>query len=245
AKEADILKRVLDGLKIRNIKIDSKEAFIKECSLGVYDYYFILADTYDRLKESLVNCEMDLRKLVVISDCNYSYSGEPIEYVLTKPVNCLNVTDLLNQTKSFAIRKQLFEGGFDIEKATILVVDDSIVNLEVAKGILERYKPNVLTAYSGAEALMVLQEEHVDCVLLDYMMPDMDGIDTLKEIRKLEDPEKANVPVIVLTANVVAGAKEMFLSEGFNDYLSKPIEIDKLEKVILSHIPTNLVKFQV
>ena len=85
----------------------------------------------------------------------------------------------------------------------------------------------------------------MDCVFLDYMMPEMDGIDTLKAIRNLEDEEKRNVPVVVLTANVVSGAKEMFMNEGFNDYLSKPIEIDKLEKVLLSTIPKDKIRLQV
>ncbi|MCR5722762.1 MAG: response regulator, partial [Lachnospiraceae bacterium] len=218
SKEAEILKQVLSGLKIDTKKAESKDEFLKACEDGIYDFYFLLADSYDRLKENLSKADVDWHKFVVISDCNYSYSGEPIEYVLTKPVNCLNVTDLLNQTKNFTIRKQLFEGGFDIEKATVLVVDDSIVNLEVAKGILERYKTTVLTAYSGAECLIALKDEHVDCIFLDYMMPEMDGIDTLKAIRALEDSEKANIPVVVLTANVVSGAREMFMEEGFNDY---------------------------
>ena len=92
---------------------------------------------------------------------------------------------------------------------------------------------------------MTLQDEHVDLVFLDYMMPGMDGIDTLKAIRSLPNKEKSNVPVIVLTANVVSGAREMFLNEGFNDYLSKPIEIDSLERVLLNNVPNDLVKLQV
>ena len=243
--ENNNLEKVLEGLKIDHKKVDSKEELIKEFAEGKYDYFFVNADVYDFIKEPLSNAGIDWHKLVVISDCNYSYSGEPIEYVLTKPVNSLNVADLLNQVKSFSVRKQLFEGGFDIEGATVLVVDDNLVNMEVAKGILERYKPAILSAYSGAECLSILKEEHVDCVFLDYMMPDMDGIETLKAIRKMDDQKKANIPVIVLTANVVSGAKEMFLNEGFNDYLSKPLELDKLEKVLLSNIPHNLIKLEV
>ena len=239
------IEKVLSVMNIKNIKVSSRDEFVKECGLNKYTDYFVLADTYEFIKEKLAESDIDWRKLVIISDCNYSYSGEPIEYVLTKPVSCLNIADLINQTKNFAIRKQLFEGGFDIEKATVMVVDDSIVNLEVAKGILERYNPTVITAYSGAESLMTLQDEHVDCVFLDYMMPGMDGIDTLKAIRALDNPEKSNVPVVVLTANVVSGAREMFMKEGFNDYLSKPIEIDKLEKVLLNNIPSDLVKLKV
>ena len=125
------------------------------------------------------------------------------------------------------------------------MVDDSIVNLEVAKGILERYNPTVITAYSGTECLVTLQDEDVDIVFLDYMMPEMDGIDTLKAIRALDDPVKSKVPVVVLTANVVSGAREMFIQEGFNDYLSKPIEIDKLEKVLLNNVPSDLVRLKV
>ena len=244
-EEEKNIEKVLSVMDIESIKVTDKDEFIKECGLNKYSYYFVLADTYENIKGTLAGSDIDWRKLVIISDCNYSYSGEPIEYVLTKPVNCLNIVDLINQTKNFAIRKQLFEGGFDLAKATILVVDDSIVNLEVAKGILERYNPTVITAYSGNECLMTLQDEHVDLVFLDYMMPGMDGIDTLKAIRSLPDKEKSNVPVIVLTANVVSGAREMFLNEGFNDYLSKPIEIDSLERVLLNNVPKDLVKLQV
>ena len=83
----------------------------------------------------------------------------------------------------------------------------------------------------------MLQQECVDLIFLDYMMPEMDGIDTLKNIRKLEVNGLDTVPIAALTANAVSGAREMFLDAGFDEYLSKPIERDKFEKILRERLP--------
>ena len=77
----------------------------------------------------------------------------------------------------------------------------------------------------------------MDLVFLDYMMPEMNGIDTLEHIRKLPGSKFAALPVVALTANVVSGAREMFLEAGFDDFLAKPISIDRMEKVLRKYLP--------
>ena len=191
---------------------------------------------YDRLKKKLYDLNINFKKLVIISPCNYSYAGEPFEYVLTRPVSCLNLADLFNHTSGFAVRKKTFEGIFSFKNTRILVVDDNLINLGVAKEILEKYNAEVIIAASGREGLICLDQEKIDLIFLDYMMPDMDGIDTLKLIKASDDPDVRNIPVIALTANVVSGAKEMFLEAGFDDYLPKPIVVEKLEKILLNHV---------
>ena len=234
--------KILDSMEISASKAASLEDFTEKCKESDYDYYITDTHGYETIKDYLVESGIEWKKFVVISGCNYSYSGEPFENVLTKPVNCLNFTDLLNHTQNFAVRKQAYEGGFSIPNATVLIVDDNLVNLDVAANLLAKYYPRVITAASGKEGLITLQSEQVDIVYLDYMMPGMDGIDTLKEIRKLENGKYKALPVIALTANVVSGAREMFLREGFDDYLSKPIETDRLAKTLRDHLPSELIR---
>lgn len=241
-REIADLDDVFASMGIESFGSFSDEELLQECRRDTYDYYMLSASSYEKIKEKINDAGADWEKIVVISSCNYSYSGEPFKYVLTKPVSCLNVAALINKDTNYSVRNQKYEGGFVIPEATVLVVDDNLVNLDVAAGLLERYGCRVITAASGKEGLLSLQDEHVDIVYLDYMMPDMDGIDTLKAIRKLSDERTANIPVICLTANVVSGAKEMFLNAGFNGYLSKPIETDMLEKSILENLPKEFIR---
>ena len=124
-----------------------------------------------------------------------------------------------------------------------MVVDDNIINLEVATSMLSRYQAKVTVAASGKECLKMLKTEPVDLIFLDYMMPEMDGIDTLKNIRALGDPKLETVPVVALTANAVSGAREMFLEAGFDEYISKPIEREMFEMVIRSSLPEDMIVY--
>jgi signal transduction histidine kinase/CheY-like chemotaxis protein len=127
----------------------------------------------------------------------------------------------------------------DIERSwvpygRVLVVDDMPVNLQVALGLLEPYGLNVDTALSGKEAIeKVRSVPSYDLIFMDHMMPEMDGIEATAIIRQWE----REVPIIALTANALVGMKEMFLEKGFTDYLSKPIEITKLDEMIARWIP--------
>lgn len=219
--------------------------FVKLCGENCYSYYMLDSMTYENLKDSLNEAGTDWTKVVIICDNNYSYSREPFENAITRPVSCLNIADFLNKTRNFSVRIQKFEGNFTIPGATILVIDDNLVNLEVANTLLARYCPRVITATSGKEGIIAIKNEHIDMIYLDYMMPEMDGIDTLREIRKIEDGRFVKLPVVCLTANAVSGARELFLKEGFNDYLSKPIEVDKLERTLLEHLPSSVIKYNI
>ena len=131
---------------------------------------------------------------------------------------------------------------FTAPNAKILVVDDTELNLTVVKGLLKQTKIQVDTVISGYDALDALQKTHYDIVFLDHRMPGMDGIQTFQKMLTLENNQSKGVPVIALTANAVSGAKEMYLSTGFSDYMTKPIEGKKLEELILKYLPQNLVE---
>ena len=120
--------------------------------------------------------------------------------------------------------------------ARVLVVDDSIMNIKVAQSLLKLNGVTPDTCKSGAECLELLRQNHYDLVLLDHMMPQMDGMETLKRIQE-EGLASDGTKVVALTANAINGAMEMYMSAGFDDYLSKPIEVAKLEDILRKYIP--------
>jgi len=144
------------------------------------------------------------------------------------------VTDKLKQFRSNYEAKtkkaEIVHGG--IHHSKILVVDDMDMNLYVAKGMLAPYDLTIETATSGPEAIEKVKRGKYDLVFMDHMMPKMDGIEATAEIRKLGE-EFGKLPIIALTANAVAGMKEMFLANGFNGFISKPIAVQELDKVLV------------
>jgi signal transduction histidine kinase/DNA-binding response OmpR family regulator len=126
---------------------------------------------------------------------------------------------------------------FTAPTARILIVDDVASNLKVAEGLLAPYKLQIDTCMSGAEAVRLVKENLYDIIFMDHMMPEMDGMDATAAIRKMEKSYFREVPIIALTANAVLGMRELFLTKGFSDYLSKPIETIKLNEIIERWLP--------
>jgi signal transduction histidine kinase/ligand-binding sensor domain-containing protein/ActR/RegA family two-component response regulator/HPt (histidine-containing phosphotransfer) domain-containing protein len=127
---------------------------------------------------------------------------------------------------------------FTSPEAKVLVVDDNKMNLTVIKALLAPTKVQVTTAESGYECLELLKENEYHIVLLDHMMPGMDGVETLAEIRKT----LPDLPVYALTANAAAGGEKYYTSVGFNGYLSKPIDTKEVEATIMKHLPEDIVE---
>ena len=134
-----------------------------------------------------------------------------------------------------------YEQSFTAPEATLLVVDDNQMNLMVVQSLLKNTKVKITSCMSGREALKLMAENCYDVIFLDHMMPGMDGIETLRRSKQLEENRSINAPVIALTANAIAGVKDMYLQEGFDDYMSKPIEGHSLEALLIKHLPTEKV----
>lgn len=128
---------------------------------------------------------------------------------------------------------------FYIPEAKILTVDDNGMNRELFKGLLRDSGAEIEAVSGGREAISLLEKKDFDIIFLDHMMPEMDGIETLRVIK---DRSLSNSPVIVLTANTVAGAREMYLSEGFDDYLAKPVTGRMLYGIIKKFLPEEMIK---
>lgn len=142
------------------------------------------------------------------------------------------------QEQSKKARGQIFEAP----EARVLVVDDNAMNLTVFTSLLKRTRMNITTASSGRECLALVEKEPYHIIFMDHMMPEMDGIETLHEIQKMTDHPNKETPIIVLTANAVAGAREAYLKEGFVDFLTKPIDGDILEQTVQNYLPKELVR---
>ncbi|GHS92648.1 hypothetical protein FACS1894139_11940 [Planctomycetales bacterium] len=120
--------------------------------------------------------------------------------------------------------------------ARVLVVDDIATNLKVANGLLADYQMQIDTCLSGEDAVALARKNEYDVIFMDHMMPEMDGIEATKLIRELGERWR-NLPIIALTANAVGGMREMFLASGFNDFLSKPIDTEKLNALLEQWLP--------
>ena len=133
------------------------------------------------------------------------------------------------------------ETPYTADKAQILVVDDNSMNLRLMEALLKRTRMKVDLAESGRKCLELTKEKTYNIIFMDHMMPEMDGIEALKKIRGSESNPNRNTVIIALTANAVAGCREMYLEHGFNNYLSKPVIANKLDNMILEHLPDELV----
>ncbi|MGN0425507.1 MAG: ATP-binding protein [Acetatifactor sp.] len=125
--------------------------------------------------------------------------------------------------------------------ARILVVDDNEMNLKVFTGLLKKHGMQIDTAMSGKECLSLLADNTYHIIFMDHLMPEMDGVETFRRIRELKTNRSKDAVVIILTANAVSGAREMYLREGFRDYLSKPVIAEKLERMIQKYLPGELL----
>ncbi len=151
-----------------------------------------------------------------------------------RPIGKINPYELHSEAAAAAVT-------FTAPEAEILVVDDNRMNLDVFRALLKKTRVRVMTATSGKECLRQVQKQEFDIIFLDHMMPEMDGVETLKQLKALEDNLSKDTPVIALTANAVAGAKEEYIAQGFADYLSKPVQGSTLEKMVRAYLPEKLV----
>lgn len=141
------------------------------------------------------------------------------------------------------------EDSFDTRKlycpnVKALIVDDEPMNLMVAEGIFQEYGMEVKTSDSGEKAIAVFMQEDFDLIFLDHMMPGMDGVEVLKRLRKIEEEKNKKTVIIAFTANAVSGARTMFLEQGFDEFISKPIEKTELDRVLKRVLPSDAIKYQ-
>ncbi len=221
--------------------IDTYELTYRDCNFECVkehkiDYFF--TDQVNLVSDELLeHMKAKGTTLCVVQNPMTDGTWDKEAVLINKPLYTLNFCQVLNN-ESVAFKEaeeRLLK--FTAPKAKILIVDDNEMNLKVAKGLLEPLKMQIDTAGDGKQALDKIQETTYDIVFMDHMMPVMDGVEAVRQLRGFEGEYYQKLPVIALTANAVSGAKETFLAAGMNDFVAKPIRIKEICTAIKKWLP--------
>ncbi|GHV90992.1 hypothetical protein AGMMS50268_14950 [Spirochaetia bacterium] len=234
----------LDNMGVPHRLVTTMEDFTS--ALRNEEWYFVFSGygLYDRIKPVMdkIEREFPAKKqppLALMIEWGTEAYIPNVRFV-SLPIQSLSIADVLNGSPD---RRNYGESAFTGTRFTtpdarLLVVDDIATNLKVADGLIAPYQAKVDTCLSGAEALELVKRNSYDLVFMDHMMPGMDGVEATGFIREWEEMQKAAkpIPIVALTANAVAGMREMFLAQGFNDFLAKPIDVSKLDDILAKWI---------
>ena len=202
-----------------------------------FSHCFVGKEEYLRYTEEMEQLAKAV-KLFVVQERNDAIALSGNVKSIYKPFYAMSVAAALNNEKyilNLSERKNI--ARFVAPEARVMIVDDNMTNLKVAEGLMRPYNMKITTAISGKEALEYLRKTEYDIVFMDHMMPELDGVETTAIIRETEGEYYKKLPIVALTANAVNGAREMFLSSGFNDFIAKPIELTYLDRVLRAWLP--------
>ncbi len=231
------IKKMLKRLYVESVLVQSQEDFDILEAQGA-EFVFIDSACYSRQIRQYL--EMHPRITGVLLAGFKEQLDIDLENVMAvrKPLYILELVKILAHEDLYADEEGSEEEGlgFIAPDAEVLVVDDNNVNLIVAEGIIAPLQMKVEKAGSGKQALEMIENKHYDLILMDHMMPELDGIETTRLIRRFHE-DYNDVPIIALTANVMEEMQGVFLVEGMNDFVAKPIETKVLVAKIKQWLP--------
>jgi signal transduction histidine kinase/CheY-like chemotaxis protein len=233
---SDSIIRTIDNLGVACAYARNDEEFRGKLQSKDYAFVFIESNMYERARRIL--SEINSKAQVVLLTNFGDTAADRGFRVIAMPAHSVSVANVINNVSgnfSYDANDDALV-RFSAPEAKVLIVDDIKTNLKVAEGLLLPYKMQIDLCRSGILALDMVENNHYDLILMDHMMPEMDGIEAAKLIR-VSGGDNAGVPIIALTANAVSGMREMFLENGFNDFLSKPIDTVKLNAILEKWIP--------
>ena len=231
---------IVNGLGIQMHRVDNTDNLKRLKESLPMTHLFVGEEEYCSDIELMEKLAKDMI-VVVVANQDFTLPAKSNARILEKPFYCFPVTAILNTD----INTRVKEGGkLRLNGVRALVVDDEPMNLVVGKSIFKRYGMVVSTATSGPESIDICREKQFDIIFMDHMMGGMDGVEAMKKIRGDVTGLDNNVPIVALTANAMSSAKQMFLSEGFDGFVSKPIEIEELERVLKQVLPKSLLSFE-
>ncbi len=226
-------KNLAAGLRVNLYFATSLDDLKKMITKGNVTHVFMGYDEYSKNKSYIRNLGQGKITITVICGKNCPKITDSGIVSVGKPFHGLTVVKILDGNLLEAedvLTKDMKKP--ELEGVRTLVVDDEQMNLVVARGLFGEYKMIVDTAESGKEAIDKYNKNEYDVIFMDHMMPGMDGVEAMKILRSIAERDNKKVKIIALTANAVSGAKEMFLSEGFDGFISKPINIVDFERVM-------------
>jgi signal transduction histidine kinase/CheY-like chemotaxis protein len=243
---ANSIMGAIKGLGVECVLASNDSEFCEWLMDRQWPHVFIAAKLYENVQHVFRKLSY-APNIVLLSEFSEATLGTGLAY-LSMPVHSMSVANLLNGTAdSFAYSEDSGAVAmFTAPEARVLIVDDISTNLKVAEGLMAPYKMQIDLRGSGPEAIEAIRVRRYDVVFMDHKMPGMDGVEATLRIRGMEDTEPfcKGVPVIALTANAVLGMEEMFMQNGFNGFLSKPIDTIKLNSILKKWIPKQKQKHQ-
>ncbi len=229
---------------LSRIGVSYSEADSPEAIFEAKSDYIIVEEKF--LTEELLNHIKKCSEQICIAVTSYTYRNTTNDIqnikILRKPVYSLSLYNAMG-IGDFELEDDTVETNvysFTAPDAEILIVDDNSVNLTVAEGLLEPLEMHIDTAESAQSAIDKLHRKPYDLIFMDHMMPEVDGVEATHIIRRLMH-EYDDVPIIALTANAISGAKDMFMKEGMNDFVAKPIEVSDIVAKIKRWLPSNKI----
>jgi signal transduction histidine kinase/CheY-like chemotaxis protein/HPt (histidine-containing phosphotransfer) domain-containing protein len=232
------------GISFVDLKDVNIVSFLKDRKISIKgSYFFISYSDFNESMQNFIEKNPDITAVVVIpSDASPEYNLDNV-IVARKPLSSASIAAIYNHETLNQGEEHSSDEYYDFtaETARVLIVDDNSINLTVAQGLLEPLNMQIETALSGNEAIKKISHNTYDLILMDHMMPELDGIETTHIIRRFH-PEYEHVPIIALTANAMGDAQKMFMKEGLNDFIAKPIEVRMLVTVIHKWLPKEKIK---
>ncbi|MBQ6039789.1 MAG: response regulator [Oscillospiraceae bacterium] len=232
-----MIHNIVKGFGIQMHRVDHVANLKKLLASVKLTHLFIAEEEYASAPE-LIESLASKVITVVVANSDFELPEGSKARIMVKPFYCFPVAAVLNAEQDL----DSLDERISFPGVHALVVDDEPMNLTVAQNIFRRYGMTVTTADSGAEALELCSEQCFDIIFMDHMMPGMDGIEAMKRIRSAGN--YAEVPVVALTANAVSTARESFLAAGFDGFVSKPIELIDLERVLRRVLRKFIVTYQ-
>lgn len=207
----------------------------------VFSHIFISIAEYRENTAYFDELAKKTKLIVILNRYEEKYISNSAILRIYKPFYILAIVSVLNGLYDKNYDRNESREKFITRDAHVLAVDDNRMNLMVIQEFLANYQIKVTTASSGMEALEKIETADYDFVFMDHMMPEMDGVETLHRIRHKVGTYYQKVPVVALTANAVAGTREMLMAEGFDDFLEKPVERSILERVLKRNLPQDKI----
>lgn len=233
----DYEKSCMDRFGLRYEMCDTCDVFLKKAARGDYTHILARGDILKELDATTLKKETQLVTTFRLAE-HFLIDSETVNvfiplFPLQLPYVLNGIAEVNHMTKQTGI---LTETITPLPYVSILVVDDNLVNVEVAKGLMEPYRMRIDCAGSGLEAIQAVQNFAYDMVLMDHMMPGMSGIEAVSQIRALPEETYQTMPIVALSANATSDARQMFLAAGFDDFLAKPIETQKLDGILRRYL---------
>ena len=227
----------LENLGVNSDLVSEYAGFYEKLTGNTYDFIFVAYALYRQHKRVILEYEKS-SKIVVITEFGEAASNDG-RSILAMPAHCISVASIMNgQAEAYSYNENdVSLTHFVAPEAAVLVVDDIKTNLIIAEGLLLPYEMQVDLCKSGAEAVAAVQARHYDLVFMDHWMPEMDGVEAARRIRALGHSYYTQLPIIALTANVISGTQDMFIENGLNGFLAKPIDTVKLNTILERWIP--------